>query len=34
MTDLAVAAQSAWVEDFLAYCSANDVPFDFVSTHE
>lgn len=26
-------AQNAWVDEFLAYCSANHLPADFVSTH-
>ncbi|HEU4638580.1 MAG TPA: glycosyl hydrolase, partial [Candidatus Binatia bacterium] len=26
-------AQSAWIEDFVAFCDRNDVPADFVSTH-
>jgi xylan 1,4-beta-xylosidase len=26
-------AQAAWVEDFLAHCTKNSIPFDFVSTH-
>lgn len=25
---------SSWIPDFLAFCKGNDVPFDFVSTHE
>ena len=26
-------AQAAWVDDFLAHCIKNSIPFDFVSTH-
>jgi xylan 1,4-beta-xylosidase len=26
-------AQAAWVSDFIAYCTQESVPFDFVSTH-
>lgn len=26
-------AQAAWVDQFIAHCLKNDVPFDFVSTH-
>jgi xylan 1,4-beta-xylosidase len=26
-------AQAAWVDDFIAHCTQNHVPFDFVSTH-
>ncbi|MGA8027049.1 MAG: glycosyl hydrolase family 39 [Bryobacteraceae bacterium] len=26
-------AQAAWVDDFIAHCTQNRVPFDFVSTH-
>ena len=26
-------ANSAWIEDFVAFCDRNDVPADFVSTH-
>ena len=26
-------AQAAWVDDFIAHCTQNQVPFDFVSTH-
>jgi xylan 1,4-beta-xylosidase len=26
-------AQAAWVDDFLAHCTKNSIPFDFVSTH-
>ncbi len=26
-------AANAWVEDFLAFCKASDIPVDFVSTH-
>jgi len=26
-------AQAAWVDDFIAHCTRNHVPFDFVSTH-
>ncbi|MEO5760156.1 MAG: glycosyl hydrolase [Mesorhizobium sp.] len=26
-------AANAWIEDFLAYCSQNDLPADFISTH-
>ena len=26
-------AQAAWVADFIAHCTQNQVPFDFVSTH-
>jgi xylan 1,4-beta-xylosidase len=26
-------AQNAWVEDFLAFCRANSLPVDFISTH-
>lgn len=25
---------SAWIQDFINYCQENDVPYDFVSTHE
>ncbi len=25
---------SAWIPDFLSYCEENNVPYDFVSTHE
>lgn len=26
-------AENAWIEDFLTFCKANDLPADFVSTH-
>jgi xylan 1,4-beta-xylosidase len=26
-------AQAAWVDDFIAHCSKNQIPFDFVSSH-
>ena len=26
-------AQAAWVDAFLAHCTQNHIPFDFVSTH-
>ncbi len=25
---------SSWIPDFLAFCKENQVPFDFISTHE
>jgi xylan 1,4-beta-xylosidase len=28
-----VTAANAWIEEFLAFCKANDLPADFVSTH-
>lgn len=27
------AAQAAWVDKFISYCTENHIPFDFVSTH-
>ncbi|MEO8244645.1 MAG: glycosyl hydrolase [bacterium] len=26
-------AANAWIEDFISYCNANDLPADFISTH-
>ena len=26
-------AENAWIDDFLAFCTSNDLPVDFISTH-
>lgn len=25
---------SAWIPEFMAFCTQNNVPFDFIATHE